>query len=175
MYFVAPELPEGACHGFVGSASCHTQAGAEIHRWRWAVAWDYLHSNSKQLFNRLSYTTRLYGSPLLSNSSSLKVVLSDFLNGIHLPSDTCCGLELTEQKIGSVLPQIRTIPDCIFYQTCIIPVFWGLTGNCLPGLNLSELWVWPCSMPPGKDQSLAHASARSCISLLPILHYESAK
>lgn len=47
--------------------------------------WDCPLSNNKQLFDRLSYTIKLYGSPLLSNSSSLKVILSDFPNSIHDP------------------------------------------------------------------------------------------
>jgi len=64
-----------ACRGLVGSASCCTRAGGGIATRDGMWGWDCPLSNSKRLFNRLSYTIKPYGSPSPSNGSSLKELL----------------------------------------------------------------------------------------------------
>lgn len=154
MDFVAPELSEGACHGFVGSASCHTGGGSGICRWRRCAV----------------------------DGTALLATVSGYSTGSAIPSNWMvapyCPTVLPWKLFSLIVSMVSIclqIPVSTCYWTHIIPVFWGLTGNCSWGLNLSELWVWHCSVPSGKDRSPARASARSRISLLPVLGYDSAK
>lgn len=99
----------------------HVSWGSNSPHRRGLWRWDFSLSNSEQLFNMFSYTTKLCSNHLLSKSSSL-------LSYYHWFSQW--------------YPFAFSLLNA--HNICFLSIYW--TGNYLSDLNLSDLWVGPCSM-----------------------------